>query len=348
LKILLIVEHLDPPYDEGIKKTAYNLYSELNLKYDLRVFCRNGFNKENIEIVQVNPLFLSASIYKKIKNFDPDVLVYFPFASATFAGYLRLKVFRLFAGNAGTIFIALQPKKLKKWQQKLICFLRPELGLTPSLELKTFWDRYKIKSQILPLLTDLSVFKPLTKCKEKRKLRKKHGLPEDAFIVSHIGHLNEVRNLNALLPLQKAGLQVVVVGSSSTPEDATGSPELREILERSGIIIFDNYIEKIQEIYQLSDVYIFPVVSKTGSIGMPLSILEARACAIPVVSTFYGSIQQMLGDDYGGIIYSKQDEFLSTVKRFQEKAGADFSRSRVSDVNNLFYKITHDAIKGRL
>ena len=95
-KVLLITEYLNPPYDEGIKKTVYNLYNELNNKYNLQVISRHAFKDDNIHIVSVNALFLSIKVLKIINDFNPDTLIYFPFASGTFASYLRLKIFSLF------------------------------------------------------------------------------------------------------------------------------------------------------------------------------------------------------------------------------------------------------------
>ena len=313
-KILFVSEFLNFPYDEGIKKTVYNLFLELDKKYNLKVICRYGFNRENIHIVKTNPLFLDIKTQRIIKKFSPDILIYFPFASMTFAGYLRLFVLKKFVGNIKSIVIALQPKKLSLIQEKIAKYIKPAFALTPSPELKKKWDSFGFKSKLLPLYTNLSVFKPLGNKLIKIELRKKYGIPVNKFIISHIGHLNEGRNLRSLIPLQKAGYQVIVVGSSSTPKDSLGPESLKHNLQKEGVIILDGYIEKIEEVYQLSDLYVFPVVAKNSSIGMPLSVLEARACGIPVMTTNFGSLKEKLGFD-NSILFCKPVAFLDTVKK---------------------------------
>lgn len=343
-KIVLITEFIGPPYDEGIKKTVYNIFLELDKNYYLKVICRYGFKKDNIHIVSTNSLYYSTKIKQIIKIFNPDTLIYLPFQSSTFASYLRLKILSGFCKNAKTVFIALQPKTLKDWHQFLIKFIKPTFALTPSPDLEQYWKKINVTCKLIPLLTDLSVFKAIENGISKQNLRKKYNLPIDAFIISHMGHLNHGRNLRSLIPLQKAGFQLVVVSSSSTPLDAMGKISLKDELLNSGIIILEGYIERIEEIYQLSDIYIFPVVDKNGSIGMPLSILEARACAIPVVTTNYGSIMLFLKNDFGGIIYSNPDNFLREVNNLTISCANSYDKTKIYELNNLFYEIIHNQI----
>ncbi|MET2984886.1 glycosyltransferase family 4 protein [Aureibaculum conchae] len=343
-RVLFISEYLNPPYDEGIKKTVYNLFLNLDKNFELQVICRHGFKKENIHIVYTNVLFYSKEIKTIIKNFRPEAIVYLPFQSSTFASYLRLRMFSSFSKKSNIAFVALQPKPLKTWQKVAVKFLKPDKAFTPSPALHEYWNTLNIKNELIPLLTDLTIFKPLKNEEDKLKLRKKYSLPEDAFIVSHMGHLNEGRNLKSLVPLQKAGLQVVIVGSSSTPTDAQGKQSLKDELLSENIIIVDKYIDKIQEIYQLSDLYIFPVVKKNSSIGMPLSVLEARACGTPVLTSDYGSLKHYLDNDHGGIFYSDPENFLETFNKIRPEISQNLIKTKVSELNDLFFSSIHKQI----
>jgi len=344
-KVLFITEYLNPPYDEGIKKTVYNLFLDLDKKYELQVICRYGFEKENIHIINTNPLFISKEVKRIIKEFEPESLIYLPFQSSTFASYLRLRVFSLFTKKTNSIFIALQPKPLKNWQHFLIKAIKPKFALTPSPTLNEFWDKMKVKNELVPLLTDLTIFKPILNLKFKKDLRKKYGLPIDAFIISHMGHLNEGRNLKTLIPLQQNGAQIVVAASSSTPEDAKGQESLKNELINAGMIILDGFIENIEEVYQLSDIYIFPVIKRNSSIGMPLSVLEARACGIPVITTAYGSLKSFLQDDFGGIFYAQPDNFLKVMNKIKTLESNNYTKTKVSELNDMFYNSVHMKIE---
>ena len=342
-KVILVTEYINPPYDEGIKKTVYTLYKELNERYELKVICRYGFNNDSIITLNANPLFLDKSVKRIIRQFNPDTLIYFPFVSSTFASYIRQKVFSLYAKRSKKIFIALQPKPLRRWQKWIVQFIKPEIALTPSPELKEFWDSVNIKNQLFPLVVDLSKFKPLGEIDRKVELRRKYNLPVSSYIISHIGHLNNGRNLESLIPLQNAGYQIVIIGSSSTPEDALGPESIKRKLTDSGIIIIEKYLEDIEEIYQLSDLYIFPVVEKCGSIGLPLSVLEARACGVPVLTTDFGSIREFLNNDHDAVFYSAPDMFLPVMRKIRY-SNADYRISSVSKLNNQYNEIILSAI----
>lgn len=54
--------------------------------------------------------------------------------------------------------------------------------------------------------------------------------------------------------------------------------------------IIDSYLQSIQEIYQLADVYLFPVMDIKNCIDVPLSVLEAASCNLPIVTTEYGEL----------------------------------------------------------
>ena len=170
-RILFITDYFNYPFDEGIKKTAFNLYLELGKKYFLKVICKVGFKDNKIIAIQTNRLYLSYRILKIIKLYKPETIIYFPFASGTFASYLRLKVLQLYSPKSKFIFIALQNKPLKNTYRYIIKKIKPDIALTPSTELKKFWDKANIENWLLPLFTDLSVFKPVT-AQHKMELRK--------------------------------------------------------------------------------------------------------------------------------------------------------------------------------
>lgn len=344
-KILFITEEINPPYDEGIKKSVYNIYRYIKKHFKVKVVCRKGFYDSNIRIVKTNKLFYSKEVKKIAKNYQPDIILYIPFASDTFASYLRLKIINNYYKEAKSLFIILQPKKLKHWQKFFLKYLKPHIGFTSSPELINKWDSISISGKILPPFTDLNQFKQTNK-EEKMRLREKYNIPLDKFVISHIGHINWGRNLESLINLQLNENQIIVVGSSSTPDDAPKEENLKEKLLKAKIMIIDSYIKNIEEIYQLSDLYIFPVTFQEGSINFPLSILEARACGIPVLTTDFGSVKHYLKNDDNGLFYSTPDNFQEKIDMIKENyPDKELLNTKISEINSRFFKTIFNTVQ---
>lgn len=333
-KVLFITEYLNPPFDEGIKKTVLHIFTILNEKYNTLTLSREAFQHKNIQILKANKLFFDKNLLRQINIYNPNVIIYLPFQSGTFASYVRLWFLKKLSRNRKVIFFTLQPKPLSKLKKLIIKFIKPTYGITASPEVKNFWDSIRVNSVMIPLYTSLAEFKPIENEEEKLALRKKYHLPNNIFLVTHIGHLNQKRNLESLIPLCNISYKVLIVGSSSTPIDAVGPSALKQKLIDSGVLIIDGLIENIQEIYQLSDLYIFPVTDNCGSIGLPLSILEARACGLPVITTDYGSVKHFLGDDNNSIYYSIPENFSKTIDKL--KLPFRSLSKKVMELNEVF------------
>lgn len=339
-KLIFVSERMSPPYDEGIRRTVFFTFQFLQKHFNVEAYCTNYDNPEiSIKKVVVNLLFLNLDFLKKLRKSESEFLVYFPYKSATFASYLRFLILRMASGKK-TLMIALQYHELKKWQKLLFPLVKPGKALTTSMALHRFWERNKIKNhEVLPIHGGLEKFYPLSDQKAKKDLKKKYGIDENAFVITHIGHIRNSRNLESLIPLQNGVNQVVVVGSSSTRKNLPEVDGLRAKLKDAGFKLLEGYIENIQEVYQMSDLYIFPVEFSTGAISFPLSVLEARACNTPVLSTEFGSLKLFIGDDNGTIVYSKSSEFAEKLNKIKDNIAnqkVDYTKTKVLNLEDEF------------
>ena len=290
LRICVVSEGMTDSPDEGIKKFATTVVHAMSKHADiLGVSLGEDCYSEHIVTQPSNRLLLSRGLWKQIRSFGPDMICYIPTASNTVFSFLRLKVLASVVPNAATMLIALQPRPhgiIGRWFNR---------RFTPDLVLVQSKARVKdslasgLKTRWIPSGVDLERFRPVDE-HTKRSLRAKHGLPLDAFLVLHVGHVTVGRNIAMLSEIQRDH-QVVMVTGNSVGQDL----ELRQELEDGGVIVFDSYLEAVEEIYQASDCYLFPVMSEQGSIEIPLSVIEAMACNLPVVSTRFGGLEDQIG-----------------------------------------------------
>ncbi|OGO23462.1 MAG: hypothetical protein A2144_12205 [Chloroflexi bacterium RBG_16_50_9] len=166
------------------------------------------------------------------------------------------------------------------------------------------------RTQMLPSGVDLDKFTPVSAAR-KIELRAKYKLDPEIFTVLHVGHIKKERNIEILARVRREhDAQVIFVGSS-LPDDERVAIAAR--LRGEGVIVFDDYLKDIQELYQLADCYLFPVFSDQACIGTPLSVLEAMACNLPVITVRYGSLPKLFEEGQGLLFADTPEELLQGV-----------------------------------
>ena len=73
-----------------------------------------------------------------------------------------------------------------------------------------------------------------------------------------------------------------------------------------------DYFKNIEEIYALSDCYIFPVI-KGGSILTPLSVLEAMSCNLPAITRDFEGLTRIFSEGNGLIYIEKDEDFICAM-----------------------------------
>jgi len=323
-RICVLSERLSRPFDEGFKNLALALIRELSRENEVLGLTTFGEDLPDLGVrrVRANKSLLSGPLCRAIRAFRPEIIYYIPTASYTLSSFLRTRVLALYARGAKVQLIALQPRPLGTLARAFIPWLCPDFLWVQSPRSKETLAGLGCRVGLLPSGVDVDRFHPVS-AEEKAALRARHGLPHDAYIVTHVGHINRNRNVDVLARIQReVDCQVVLVGSTSTPQDR----ELVAQLEAAGVMVFTTYLRRIEEIYQLSDCYCFPVNSDTGCIEMPLSVLEAMACNLKVVTTRCGALPMHFAEGKGLLYAANEDDLIMQVRAAREIPPADTRR----------------------
>ncbi len=273
-----------------------------------------------VEYVKANKLFLNFGLIKKLRVHIGSTILYIPEASITLASFVRGFILRLLTRKEITIY-ALQPRTYSTIQLIVIRILRPGLVITPSAKAADYLIRHKIMAEFVPLGVDDEKFREFSP-EQKISAREKYGISDNKKVVLHVGHIKSSRNLEWLIELKKTmpDYEVVVVGSTYNTEN---DQFIHQTLLDNDIKVIHKYISDLEEVYNLADVYSFPVKDEQGAIGTPLSVLEAMACNIPVVTTPFGSLPDVFTAD-------EHFQFTSTLENFLQA----FEAIQWSDCNN--------------
>jgi glycosyltransferase involved in cell wall biosynthesis len=311
--VSLVTELLEEPFDEGMKVFSLNLAQFLHRHVQLLAITNSPTPPVNPPIVTVpfGRTMLSRRLQLHLRAFEPDILLYLPKSSLTAATFMRLVALQTMAPRANLAVIGLQPREAGIWTRTFAPALRSLQVFTQSKNVASTMSALGFRTSCVQPGVDLSKFTPVDDV-TKARLRAKFGVQPDQFTILHVGHLAPSRNLDVLADLaRRPHTHVMLAASTSTPHD----PEVKRQLSEAGVTILDGVAPRIEELYQMSDVYVFPVLDPAGAIEMPLSVLEAMACGLPVLTTPFGDLQDLFRSESGVIFWRSADELRQGLER---------------------------------
>lgn len=333
-KVLLLSDLFVPPYDEGMKVTAFNLLNGIKYHADCIGLGPHG-DGNGIRSIPMNKVLYSEKLRKEIHRYSPDFIFYIPEASATLHSFMRYRILRLISNGAKTAMVALQNRDYSSVTGKIIKLFSPENLFVPSTLMSRVFKNLGIRAHILSAGVDLEKFIPVSP-EKKYALREKYHIPKDKYIVLHVGHIRASRNVKVFLNLAGiSGVQVLLVGSTSTPQEE----ELKKELRRAGVLIIDKFIQKNQELYQLADCYVFTVTDRNGAMEFPISVLESIACNLPVLTTSFGSLPEN---------FSASDDFQYFTTEEELKIKLQKIRTTASQTREKAKRFSWKSIAGQL
>lgn len=341
---ILIVSHYFYPHVGGIEIVAYNQAKEL-IKEGYTVvlvtskvgLCKSEETIEGIKIIRV-PAF---NILEKLLD------VPFPLFSPKIFFVLKKEIQAtdivyahgiLYASSLLAIFIARIYKKtvilsehvgFVQYKSSILNIIESiafntigKLNLQLSsiitalnLNVKQFLQTLTSKKiVILPNGVDTKLFHPISKGK-KIVLRKKYSLPINRMIVLFVGRFVEKKGIELIKQAKNDSFDLVFVGSGKFPENRTTDKQIHVLGS------LPQY--KLAELYQACDIFLLPSKSE----GFPLSIQEAMASGLPIITSFNNKVDKSLHTRYikyiklSPIAISKAIKDIASNKKLYQKMG---------------------------
>ena len=123
-------------------------------------------------------------------------------------------------------------------------------------------------------------------------LRKKFGIGDKEIAVAIVGRLTAIKNHDFFIEVaKKLHLKEDVTYRFFIVGDGERKAWIQETIEQQGAsfssqFTFTSWIESMEHFYPAMDVICLTSISE----GTPVSLIEAQACGIPVVSTAVGGV----------------------------------------------------------
>jgi glycosyltransferase involved in cell wall biosynthesis len=289
MRILLATEEITRRPSEGLLVFVMHLARFLGGIGELTLLYAAGEPESELRALRLlsHKTMITKGLLQLSRRESFDIAVYVPSSSLTAYGLLRGILLRsLF--KTSTIMIALQLRKVGALHAIVARGRTPELILSPVEELRRNMEQLGVRTGFIIPGFDEGLFKPI-RSELKAALRRKYGLPENEYIVLHVGHIRESRNMQVFLKHREWGRDIVPVVKGGEVD-----PAWLHRLQMAGVIVIDEYIEQMHELYQAADCYLFPVSSPTGALEFPLSVIEAAACDLPVITTRFGALPSVI------------------------------------------------------
>jgi glycosyltransferase involved in cell wall biosynthesis len=149
----------------------------------------------------------------------------------------------------------------------------------------------------IPNSVDLSRFRPASG-EERNRLRRRFGIAAGRPVAIFTGRLVTTKGLPSLLRAWPAVLErhpealLVLVGSGGLGLQNCESMLRHQAKEKhlAGSVLFTGSVDNVEEYLQAGDIFVFP----TEREAFGISIIEAMACGLPVVTTGVDGIRDIV------------------------------------------------------
>jgi glycosyltransferase involved in cell wall biosynthesis len=266
--------------------------------------------------------------YSQLKKFNPDVIhTHTPFAVG-WEAVIGSKILNVpLVGTHHTFYddylkhvkIDYSWGKKLSWKYTAVFYNCCDLILSPTQSLADALETQKLKKSvnILRNSLDTDFFKPVKSAVAKNNLKEKFGIKGQALIfqgrLSYEKSHDIVLRAFALMIKKMPDLKLMMAGDGPEREKLE---KLAQDLKIRDNVIFTGFIpygERLVDNYQSSDVYI----TASKSENMPIAILEAMACGLPIIAVKERGLGEIINDGVNGF-FAKTDDPTDMAKKTLE------------------------------
>lgn len=266
----------------------------INLRHDYDLLFVSGFRRVGIAAVLVSKILNKGCVLKadSLGEFSGDY-----FATG-------LEKFRLKSSSVlFQTFLWLQRKILKLADAFVaICTVITDELMTHGVSSEDIVP--------IPNSVDTTKFFPADP-ENKRWLRKKFMISQNERVAIFTGRLVTYKGLPLLLRVWKkiqqeySDVRLLLLGSGGL-DIHNCEEDLKKYVLANGLehsVQFMGSVDNVHEYLQASDIFVFPSENE----AFPLSLIEAMACGLPVISTSAGGIKDVLEDGINGLVVKSGD-----------------------------------------
>ncbi len=292
------------------------LYHELGCRMHQIDFSRSPLSADNIKAYGQLKKVIEAGQYDIVHCHTPNAAVITRLVCRSFRKKTGLKVFytahgfHFYKGAPKLNWMLYYPveKFCSRFTDKLVTINREDYALAG--------DHFTSKEvcYVPGVGIDLSKFEQVQVDRDTK--RQSLGIPADAVVLMSVGELNAGKNhkviLEAMAKVHCTQVHYVIAGKGDLLQMLQDDAEELGIADR---VHFLGYRKDIIELYKMADICCFPSFRE----GLPVSLMEAMACGLPVVCSKIRGNMDLVAPDAGFLVApTDADGFASAIEKYVE------------------------------
>jgi len=297
-KILLVTRPICPPWDEASKNFAYYLAKNISdFEFGLLT---NGILPDLPPNIKQKAIYTSSSfsylqkirLIKNLRKFKNDFdILHFLFTPTKQNTFL----IKYFAGckNFGRIIQTIATLREDLYSEKEIkSLIFGDLVITYSDYAKNKLNSLGFNNvkRVYPGI-DVELYSPAPK---NMALLSQLGIAENDFVITFPGEFTRLGAIDDIIDLalqyskilQEKNIKLILACRVKNQKDFEKKENIKELIKKNNLsaeVILPDTFETMEKVFNASDAVIFPVREMKGKFDVPLAVIEAMACAKPVI-----------------------------------------------------------------
>ena len=298
-----------------------------------------------------NDIIAFFKIYKLLNKEKPDI-IHTHTAKAGALGRLAGIFYRFFSRNKcilihtfhGHIFHSYFDNlstKLFLWTERFLARFTDTIITISKQQYYEIKNVFKVSSkdniEVIPLGFDLEPY--LNSLRKEGNFRKDLKVSDNEILVGIVGRLVPIKNHRLLLEAASqingdlAGrIKFIIIGDGELKATLV---DYAKDLSMENRVIFAGWRKDLYEIYPDLDIVALTSLNE----GTPISVIEAMACARPVIASDVGGVKDLIEDGVTGILFRRNNskELSSAIIRLAQdeilrKKIGDTARNKVREI----------------
>ena len=296
--------------------------NEIGINYEISVLTKT--KSTSLKLVKYGLFYVKTFFMCLFGGVDLVYIHYPSYSSKPVLAARKLRKYDIVSNVHGTDVVPLKKEHEKMLPNTKEAILHSKKVVVPSEYYKRLVvDKYKINNAqvfVYPSAgVDENVFFEYDD-KRVNTLKKKFGISKDSIVIGFVSRITKAKGwsifLDAIeeleLPANKK-IKIFMVGSGEDDDQLkdrinTFPYEIQKSIVRYPML--DQ--KKLAEIYNLLDVFVFPTISASESLG--LVAIEAMACGCPVIASDYAAPKYYVIDGYNGYKFEKENSEELRIK----------------------------------